>query len=223
MSVTYGLSSNVNSMALGDVNGDARPDAIIASESSGTVTVLLNEGNGAFGPLFRYASGRFPLAAAIGDLDGDGAADVAVSNGERNVNVLLNSGDGAFAPAVDYPAGLSYAIILRDLDGDGRADLVVANEPVPGAVGDIAVLLNNGDGTFATAARYPMGTLENPFLVAGGDLDGDGDVDLVVLGIGQRTAGVLFNDGQGTFGPAILYPTNEAPGAVTIGDLDGDG
>jgi hypothetical protein len=90
----------------------------------------------------------------IADVNGDGKQDLLSTNGST-ASVLLNRGDGTFLPRVDYAvghaAGDDSALAACDLNGDGRPDLVAGTT----AVRRIAVLLNNGDGTFAAAVTYP--------------------------------------------------------------------
>ena len=85
---------------------------------------------------------------------------------------------------------------------------------------DVSVLLNNGNGTFATASSYPAG--DAPFSVALGDLDGDHDLDLAVANSNSDDVSVLMNNGDGTFATSITYGVDSEPKSVAIGDLDGD-
>src|SRR5205823_6370588 len=111
-----------------------------------------------------------------------------------------------------------------DFNGDGKLDLAVANA---GSFqnnftdGDAAVLLGNGDGTFQTAVSYVAGT--NPRFVVGGDVNGDGKLDLAVANCGSANVSILFGKGDGTFEAAANYGTGTSPLAVATGDLNGDG
>ena len=84
-------------MAIGDLNGDGRPDLAAANYAANTVSVLLGNGDGTFGAKTDFATGTSPRSVAIGDLNGDGKPDLAVANsGSNTVSVLLGNGDGTF-------------------------------------------------------------------------------------------------------------------------------
>ncbi|MFE7352013.1 FG-GAP-like repeat-containing protein, partial [Streptomyces sp. NPDC057543] len=108
-------------------------------------------------------------------------------------------------------------VAVGDFNGDGFPDIVTANTNADSA----SVLLNNGDGTFATKTDYPTGSV--PTSVAVGDFNGDGFPDIVTSNLGVSTVSVLLNNGDGTFGAKTDYPTGSGPVAVAVGDFDGDG
>lgn len=180
--VNYSVGEETYAIAVGDLNGDGKIDVVVNANPStpGTagVSVLLNKGDGTLAGPVHYVigsgvdSGHF----VIGDLDGDGKPDLAVSDFDGgNLVVLVNDGTGRFQLSGTYPAEWEIdAIALGDLNGDGTPDLAVAS--VNG--GAVHLFLNYGDGTFFEGTDYTVGS--NPFSVVIGDFDGDHKPDLAV-------------------------------------------
>jgi hypothetical protein len=241
-----------NSVAVADVNGDGKPDLVVSncgSESdcfgTGLVGVLLGNGDGTFQPATTYATGGAYSGAgagmvAVADVNGDGKPDLLVSNGGAgglfgSVGVLLGNGDGTFQPAVDYAAfgnGESdigaVSVAVADVNGDGKLDLVVGGRcsAVDNCGNLIAVLLGNGDGTFQSPTTFPS---DDPLQssVAVGDVNGDGNPDLLVANLSSGTVGVMLGNGNGTFKPIVNYSVGASfsggPMSVTASDVNGDG
>jgi hypothetical protein len=209
------------SVAVGDFNGDGKPDLAVANQGSDNVSVLLGQGDGTFLTAVSYPIGTYPLSVAVGDFNGDGKQDLAVAGGGNNgtVSVLLGNGDGSFQKAVSYAAGSQpQSVAVADFNGDGILDLAVANSTSPGTV---RVLLGQGDGTFLPAQSFPAGA--GPRSVAVGDFNGDGRPDLVVANPDSNTVSVLLGNGDGTFQPAQSFAAGIDPIAVAVGDFNGDG
>jgi hypothetical protein len=208
-----------------DLNRDGRPDLVTANHKSnnpGTVSVLLNKGDGTFGPATFFAAGPHPTKITVVDFNGDGRPDVAVTNqatssGQATVSVLLGNGDGSLQPPVSYAAGLyPNSVQAGDLNGDGRPDLTVDN----GVVNTVSVLLNKGDGTFSPAGSYAVS--HSPWGHSLGDVNGDGRLDLVVAN-GADTVSVLLGNGDGTFRPPVDFTTGGVvPLFPVIGDFNHD-
>ena len=129
-------------MAVGDLNGDGKPDLVVANRGSNTVSVLLGNGQRHLRAATNFAAGTAPYSVAVGDLNGDGKPDLVVANyGSNTVSVLLGTGNGTFAAATNFAVGTApYSVAVADVNGDGKPDLVVAD----GGSNDVSVLLNNG-------------------------------------------------------------------------------
>ena len=98
---TFATGSDPRSVALADVNGDGKPDLVVANYGSNTVSVLLGNGNGTFQAQQTFATGSDPVSVAVGDVNGDGRPDLVVANfGSDTVSVLLNAGNGNFTGQV---------------------------------------------------------------------------------------------------------------------------
>ncbi|MGA8440528.1 MAG: FG-GAP-like repeat-containing protein [Candidatus Sulfotelmatobacter sp.] len=236
-----------NQIVARDFNQDGHIDIAVADYASNDVSVLLNDGTGAFPNAVTYSFSNSGNAQTIAtaDVNNDGFYDLIVTNyGSTGVvNVLLGQAGGIFAPAKNSPITFAFNypgnIALGDLNGDGNLDLVVTVDDATKGTG-LAVAQGNGDGTFQTAVLFPT-TLQDTRLnqvypgdVKIFDLNGDGDNDLVYsnASFGTKpdygTVGVLYNTGTNPFALGMFYdPVEYAAGSVVyslaLADVNNDG
>ena len=217
---TFATGNHPVSVAVADVNGDGRPDLIVANEGDNTVSVLLNTtAPGATTPSFAaqqtFATGSNPVSVAAADVNGDGRPDLIVANeGDNTVSVLLNTtAPGASIPS--FAAQQTFAtgsqpesVAVADVNGDGRPDLIVANQGYDSY--SVSVLLNAtapGATTLSFAAQQTFATGYGPSAVVAADVNGDGRPDIIVLNSFSATVSVLLN------APAVLG-SNPATGTI---------
>jgi hypothetical protein len=220
-------------VASADFDNDGHADFAVTTEPN-AVAIVLGQSGARPTQLFQtIPTGGAAFGIAAGDLNGDGNADLVVANPLGDyARVLLGHGDGTFSFGDPTDAGPNpYRMALADLDGDADLDLTVLRGSVPGASPAVTVRANAGDGTFGPSTTIELATLpvDSHADLAAGDLDGDGDADLVVSGSGISggaiAAGfaVLRANGDGTFAPPDYVLTGVSIGAIAIGDVTGDG
>jgi alpha-tubulin suppressor-like RCC1 family protein len=208
---------------LADVDNDTDLDVVETAYFTERVVVLLNDGNGTFGPETHFTfptSGR-TVRVEVGDLDADGNVDLVVvqtsSSSDPGVHVLLGNGDGTFAAPVPVAGTESGLVAIADLDGDTTLDLAVTDLD-----DSVRTLMGNGDGTFGAPTSYDAPT--NQVDVQADDMNGDGSVDLVVTSFGG-TASVLLGEGDGTFAPRTDFASGSEAGTedMEVADFNADG
>ncbi|WP_435279824.1 FG-GAP repeat domain-containing protein [Streptomyces sp. 1222.5] len=231
---------------VGDFNGDRKMDiALSGGKGWSSTAVAFSNGDGTF-KVTNTSTGEFPVWAAgagvrhlVGDFNGDGKADIALSGGKgwSSTAVAFSNGDGTFkvtnTSTGEFPgwaAGEGVRNLVGDFNGDGKADIALS-----GGKGwsSTAVAFSNGDGTFkvtnTSTGDFPSWAAQGPVRNLMADFNGDGKMDIALSGgEGWSSTAVAFSKGDGTFKVTNAgngaFPVWAAGAGVKhlIGDFNGD-
>lgn len=219
---TFAVNDRASPSEPADFNRDGLVDICVANINTGTVSILLGNGDGTFGSQQEIAVGVTPRGIAAFDVDGDGDADIMNTNfTSGNLSLLLNDGNGVFGAPTFFDGGGTgeFGLAAADMTSDGIIDLVVgARGPAPGR---IIVNRGNGDGTFTPLT--PQSSGGTVWMVTCGDVDGNGTQDVAVANSSSNRSVILLGDGAGNLAPPQQYNGEFFPIATDFGDLDGDG
>ena len=217
------------SINIADLNGDGKPDLVVANERSNDVTVLLGDGKGGFSQAkgSPFPAGRNPNDIAAGDFDRDGKLDLAFANHEEKyLTLLLGDGRGGFAPAPRSPFAAevkphTHGVAAADLNADGNLDLVTDSW----GTDQVEVLFGDGGGAFTMPGSF-FAVGKHPYQRArAADVNGDGRADVITTNLEGDDVTVLLGDGRGGLKPSSGSPfrCGDSPFNFAVGDVNADG
>jgi hypothetical protein len=194
-------------MAVGDINGDGRPDLVVGGEGDTGSGLVWYENPG--WRKHPVGKGEFTTDAAVADMDGDGDLDIVVGELMRGVLCFEQAADGRWIEHVVGEGG-AHDLLVVDVDADGRPDVIATDKQ--------GVTLFASQGGFSFRASR---LLERPGEgLAAADLDGDGDVDLLYSNLWLKNEA----DSSGRkWIPQVLAPDWPADTRIQVADMDSDG
>lgn len=179
----------------------------LMSGGAAHVIVLKGHGDGTFTVVNTHNTGIAITCIEAADFNQDSITDVVVTAlGSSTYFVLKGNADGTFTQSgPTWSGGIAAQCFgIGDLNGDNLLDISIANTATLLGVGNVAVHLGNGDGTFDLSGSYPLGL--TPWAASTVDMDGDGKNDVAACNGGNSTMSVLFGNGDGTLDPQVVYP-----------------
>ncbi len=217
---TFSVNTQASPSEQADFNHDGFADICVANIATASVSILLGNGDGTYGPQQQITVGVAPRGIAVLDADGDGDIDIVNTNAtSSNLSILLNDGNGVFGSPSFFEGGGSreWALAATDMNDDGILDLVV------GARTSQTVIVNVGNGNATFTSMKPQNAGGGPWMLVLGDVNGDGMADVATANAGSNNGAILLGNGDGTLGPAVTSSVDPFPLATDLGDLDGDG
>jgi FG-GAP-like repeat len=223
------LFAGTTSITAGDFSG-LGPLDLLAAGGNG-IALLHNKGHGAFHAASDYGSGSGTVDIGVGDFTGDGTLDVVTLNTATSgfpSRLIVLPGKPPYHYIKTQLPGNVRQLVVGDFNNDGIPDVVVEDSTTNGEQAGVTVLLGNGDGTFTAKHSYP---LSNDCVVgpmAAGDLNGDGNLDLVIANSGCETVTIFLGTGNGDFQrPDSAYTGGSIGGPYQLGlaiaDFNNDG
>jgi hypothetical protein len=216
-------------LMLGDIDGDGKLDIISTHDVASQMTYFRNTsniGNTAFAAGVQFNTGVAPWQGALGDMNADGKLDVVIPAFTGNqVQVFLNNGN-AMSPFSNNPTNYAadsnaIGVAVGDFNKDGAPDVALAN--FSNKITKISVFTNKNNATGALNAKVDYDAGQDPYMVIAPDINGDGNLDLVVSDSSDNTGSILAGNGNATFAARVIVALGSRPRGIASGDFNEDG
>jgi cysteine-rich repeat protein len=222
-------------IAVGDFNGDGRPDIAVTNRVSpiGTVSILLaSDAPGSFTAGTPLTAGNDTAGIAVADFNSDSKVDIAVTNFDSdNVNIFLGNGNGTFGPAASFDVGDTgndnpNSIAVGDFDNNGTLDIATANDRIDNTV---SILLGFGDGTFGAFTNFEAGGFSSSIVAA--DFNNNGTLDLAVANFdpndipnsNSNDVTVFVGSNDGNFSSPTNHSAQDGCNSIATADFNHSG
>jgi hypothetical protein len=237
---TAHYAASLSHVLVADLQSDNAPEIIGLDNNSNSLVVMLNLGDGTYGPPNYYGLKEQANGIAVGDFNGDGKLDVAVGLGSYNtpgsVAVLLNAGHGMLHKPVYYKLSIpADSIAVADLNNDNLPDIAVVGNTNNNGTNTVTILTNTGSSFTQKSFPAPVYFTPNGFgpdadfidNLAAGDFDGDGRIDLAYIDacaqcdVSEEELVILANTPSGW--KANMPTGGTGSTSLKAADIDGDG
>jgi hypothetical protein len=203
---------------IGDFNNDGFKD--IASLSSNSVNIYLNNGNRTFASPYNFNVGPSVIKLISGDFNGDARSDIAIGYSGGSVSVYLGKADATFNGPITTNISNSISDwTIGDINRDGYTDIVTCNK----SGNLITILRATGSGMF-TYSEHSVGSTNYPSVIKVADFNNDSFLDIVTgnTGLASKSVSVFLSSG-GNFSTFTSYAAGEHAVGITIADFNRDG
>lgn len=236
--VDFATNTNPRGIAIGDIDGDGKPEVVVTNFNSNNLSVFRNtstSGAISFAAKIDFTTGNGPRSVNIADFDSDGKPELAVAHAANVMSVFRNtstSGSISFQAKVDFAltAGNNSTFVgSSDFDADGKLDIAVCNN----GLNNISVFKNTSTSgsinTSSFAAKVDFSTGGGPFGFSIGDFDGDDKPDLAAANFSENTISVIRNTATNgiidanTFAAKVDFNLGGSASSTNVADIDGDG
>ncbi|CAF0990441.1 unnamed protein product [Adineta steineri] len=226
--ITYSINNTQGAQAVtvSDFNNDKYLDIAVVYWGSWQLAIFLGHSDGNFSLLTVYSTGSksYPFNLVVDDFNKDNHVDIAIAYPLYNsIGIFLGFGNGSFADQVVFSTGTDtdpYSLAVGDLNNDNRTDIVSINRYVC----SISILIGNGMGNFTLMEIYSTGNSTQPYEAAIGDLNNDGNMDIVVCNHITSTSNVFLGYGNGSFQAQVFYFVGYQswPSSIILADFNND-
>ena len=222
--VTFTVGRNPTAVVARDLDGDGKPDIVVAPRTGDLVYLLKNT---SVTPSFSFATGATyslkamsaPSALLLEDLTGDVYPELVTANySDSSISTFIGNSGGIFSGPKNTAAGAqALSLAAGDLTGDAKKDVAALNFNTR----SVTVLKGRGDGSFDPGEM--LTTDKDPRVVAIADMDGDGKLDLVVANGGADSVGIYLGNGSGGFDAPQSFTVGATPYGMVVKDINLDG
>lgn len=215
---------HLTGLAVGDFNGDGKPDVAVTDNGNKAVVVYLNNGTGSFSAPISTTiqmSALGPGSIVAGDFNEDGKQDLIVGTiaGPQADIFLAGNGDGSFTQGQTLPGSFGFfSAVAVDINHDSHLDLVA------GGNGTLYVYLGDGHGAFTQQSFTNQGPSDAFFGITAGDFNSDSKIDFLATAVNGNSLRYFPGNGDGSFGAPSTLASQEifSPDVIASADFNGD-